>query len=275
MIEQRTFLKNAMAAGTGALFTTARARAAEAPPETTRVRLFKFPGICLAPTYIAEDLLRAEGFTDVQYLESPKGFLDLYDRLASARSISPSGTAFRSSRRSTRGDRSCSWPASTRDATSSSPRHASRRFVISRTGRSPCRTGARRPRSWPPCWPTSASITARTCISSSTPRRIHRAPGRGKDRRGHGHSADQSGAPREKDRPRGGGDRRRSSLVAVFLLHARGQQGLRPESTRWRRSVYCARSSRPINSAPRSPSAWRAPSSTEGSRSVTTMRSRR
>jgi hypothetical protein len=35
MIRRRTFLKSAMAAGTGALFTTSAARAAEAPPETT------------------------------------------------------------------------------------------------------------------------------------------------------------------------------------------------------------------------------------------------
>jgi NitT/TauT family transport system substrate-binding protein len=33
----------------------------------------KFPGICLAPQYVAEDLLRAEGFTDVQYVELPEG----------------------------------------------------------------------------------------------------------------------------------------------------------------------------------------------------------
>ncbi len=83
MIKRRAFLKGAMVAGTGAVLTPSRARAAEAPPETTRVRLFKFPGICLAPQYIAEDLLRAEGFTDVQYLDFPEGVLALYDRLAS------------------------------------------------------------------------------------------------------------------------------------------------------------------------------------------------
>jgi NitT/TauT family transport system substrate-binding protein len=82
MIGRRAFLKSAMAAGTGALFTTSGARAAEVPPETTGLRLFKFPGTCLAPAYIAEDLLRAEGFTDVQYLEFPD-LLALYDRLAS------------------------------------------------------------------------------------------------------------------------------------------------------------------------------------------------
>ena len=82
MIGRRALLKGGMAAGAGALFTTSRARAVEAPPETTRIRLFRWPGICLAPAYIAEDLLRAEGFTDVQYLEFPEGLLAVYDRLA-------------------------------------------------------------------------------------------------------------------------------------------------------------------------------------------------
>ncbi len=83
MIKRRAFLKSAMAAGIGGVFTPARARAAEGPPETTRVRLFKFPGICLAPSYIAEDLLRAEGFTDVQYLDFPEGASGVYERTSS------------------------------------------------------------------------------------------------------------------------------------------------------------------------------------------------
>ncbi len=57
--------------------------AAEPPPETTRLRFFKFPGICLAPQYVAEGLLRAEGFTDVQYLEFPEGAKGVYDRVGS------------------------------------------------------------------------------------------------------------------------------------------------------------------------------------------------
>ena len=47
----------------------ARRAAAEPPPEVTRIRIAKVPAICLAPLYVAEDLLRAEGFTDVQYVE--------------------------------------------------------------------------------------------------------------------------------------------------------------------------------------------------------------
>jgi NitT/TauT family transport system substrate-binding protein len=42
--------------------------AVEPPPETTRIRLHKIPGICIAPQYVAEALLKAEGFTDVQYV---------------------------------------------------------------------------------------------------------------------------------------------------------------------------------------------------------------
>jgi NitT/TauT family transport system substrate-binding protein len=41
---------------------------AEAPPETTRLRLAWTGSTCQAPQYVAEDLLRAEGFTDVQYV---------------------------------------------------------------------------------------------------------------------------------------------------------------------------------------------------------------
>jgi NitT/TauT family transport system substrate-binding protein len=40
----------------------------EPPPETTRLRLSKVPTACLAPQYVAEELLRAEGFTEVEYI---------------------------------------------------------------------------------------------------------------------------------------------------------------------------------------------------------------
>jgi NitT/TauT family transport system substrate-binding protein len=43
--------------------------AQEAPPETTTIRLTQIPGICIAPQYVAEELLKAEGFVDVQYVE--------------------------------------------------------------------------------------------------------------------------------------------------------------------------------------------------------------
>jgi NitT/TauT family transport system substrate-binding protein len=46
-----------------------RAPALEPPPETTTVRLAKQPVICFAPQYVLEGLLRAEGFTEIRYVD--------------------------------------------------------------------------------------------------------------------------------------------------------------------------------------------------------------
>jgi NitT/TauT family transport system substrate-binding protein len=43
--------------------------AAEPPPETTTVRLTELSALCWAPQYVAEELLRDEGFTEVQYVK--------------------------------------------------------------------------------------------------------------------------------------------------------------------------------------------------------------
>ena len=40
--------------------------------ETSTIRLVKIPGICVAPQYVAEDLLKAEGFTTVEYFDAPR-----------------------------------------------------------------------------------------------------------------------------------------------------------------------------------------------------------
>jgi NitT/TauT family transport system substrate-binding protein len=47
--------------------------AAEPPPEIRRIRLIEVPGICIAPQYVAKDLLLSEGFTEVQYFKIPSG----------------------------------------------------------------------------------------------------------------------------------------------------------------------------------------------------------
>jgi len=47
------------------LIGSERASAQEAPPEVTTVRLAKVSGICIAPQYVAEELLKIEGFSDV------------------------------------------------------------------------------------------------------------------------------------------------------------------------------------------------------------------
>lgn len=67
---RREFLTNFGLAGTTALLGLERnAIAAEPPPETTRLRLVQTPSICLAAEYMAEEFLRSEGFTDVQYVK--------------------------------------------------------------------------------------------------------------------------------------------------------------------------------------------------------------
>jgi len=43
------------------------------PPEITTIRLAKNPSICIAPQYVVSDLLNAEGFTNVVYVESDAG----------------------------------------------------------------------------------------------------------------------------------------------------------------------------------------------------------
>jgi NitT/TauT family transport system substrate-binding protein len=68
---RRRFLTALSAAGAAGLVRAPRSRAAEGLPETTTVRLVRDPGICLAPQYAAEELLRAEGLTDIRYLEAP------------------------------------------------------------------------------------------------------------------------------------------------------------------------------------------------------------
>ena len=71
-LKRRDFARGLAAAGAaGCLGVRASATSADAPPETTRIRIAKVPAICLAAQYVAEDLLRAEGFTDVQYVEMP------------------------------------------------------------------------------------------------------------------------------------------------------------------------------------------------------------
>jgi NitT/TauT family transport system substrate-binding protein len=66
---RREFLKGVSLAATAALLGLyGDALAAEPPPETTKLTLARSPTACWAPLYLAEELLRSEGFTDVQYV---------------------------------------------------------------------------------------------------------------------------------------------------------------------------------------------------------------
>src|SRR5713101_998735 len=68
---RREFLNALSLAGTaGLLGLRPESAAAEPPPETTRLRIpWISPRICRSPEWIAEELLRADGFTDVQYIQ--------------------------------------------------------------------------------------------------------------------------------------------------------------------------------------------------------------
>ena len=70
---RRRFLINAAFAGAAGLTGPPRALAAETPLETTAVHLFKSENLCVAPQFVAEELLRAEGFTEIRYLDVPPG----------------------------------------------------------------------------------------------------------------------------------------------------------------------------------------------------------
>jgi NitT/TauT family transport system substrate-binding protein len=77
---RRDFLAGLSATGAAGLLGAGRPFANEGPPETTtiRIRVEDAPplivggvaenALCLAPTLITEDLLRAEGFTDIRYV---------------------------------------------------------------------------------------------------------------------------------------------------------------------------------------------------------------
>ena len=63
---RRRFVRSAAVAGASTLLPVNAASVAdEAPPETPQLRLLWSAVICLAPQYVAEELLRAEGFTEI------------------------------------------------------------------------------------------------------------------------------------------------------------------------------------------------------------------
>ena len=75
MNERRRIVMQGLAAA-GAMGLSGRfatPASAEPPPETARIRLPKVPTACLAPQYVAEELLRAEGFTQIEYVAQAGG----------------------------------------------------------------------------------------------------------------------------------------------------------------------------------------------------------
>jgi NitT/TauT family transport system substrate-binding protein len=70
---RRHFLASLAATGAAGLIGAPESRAQDGRLETTTVRIAKTAGICVAPNYVADELLRAEGFTDIRYVETVPG----------------------------------------------------------------------------------------------------------------------------------------------------------------------------------------------------------
>src|SRR6516162_7583289 len=70
---RRQFLAGLSLAGAAGVLDPRPTRAAQPGLETTSVRIASLDGICIAPQYVAEELLRAEGFTDVRYVRLTPG----------------------------------------------------------------------------------------------------------------------------------------------------------------------------------------------------------
>jgi NitT/TauT family transport system substrate-binding protein len=69
MQTRRRFLSTLSLAGAARLLHASSALAADRELETTVVRFMRTPSLCHAPQFVAEELLRAEGFTEIRYLD--------------------------------------------------------------------------------------------------------------------------------------------------------------------------------------------------------------
>jgi NitT/TauT family transport system substrate-binding protein len=70
---RRRFLGTLSSAGAAGLIGAPNSSAQDGRLETTTVRLAKITGICIAPQYVADELLRAEGFTDIRFVATDAG----------------------------------------------------------------------------------------------------------------------------------------------------------------------------------------------------------
>src|SRR5215471_251341 len=66
---RRRLLGTAASAGFGCMLPSLGARASEPKLETTTIKLPRAPAICTMPQMITEQLLQAEGFTDIRFVD--------------------------------------------------------------------------------------------------------------------------------------------------------------------------------------------------------------
>jgi NitT/TauT family transport system substrate-binding protein len=67
---RRRFLTLASTAGGASLVRPPPALGAGRALETTTLRFTRTPALCVAPLYVAEELLHAEGFSDIRYVDT-------------------------------------------------------------------------------------------------------------------------------------------------------------------------------------------------------------
>jgi NitT/TauT family transport system substrate-binding protein len=72
--DRRRFLSSLALAGAAGFLGSGRTLAAESPPEITTIRFEKDGTTCLAPQ-VFQELLHAEGFTDIQYVDATEAHL--------------------------------------------------------------------------------------------------------------------------------------------------------------------------------------------------------
>ena len=70
---RRDFLASASLVAAAGALGARPLHAAEGPPETTTIRLPQDPSVCVVPAYVADDLLRAEGFSEIHYMPTVAG----------------------------------------------------------------------------------------------------------------------------------------------------------------------------------------------------------
>src|ERR1700740_2375510 len=70
MQTRRHFLTTLSVAGAAGFLRSRPTVAAEGPLDTTTVRIANRHSLCNAPQHVAEELLRAEGFTEIRYIET-------------------------------------------------------------------------------------------------------------------------------------------------------------------------------------------------------------
>jgi hypothetical protein len=162
--DRRCFLAALSSAGATGLLGISKSSAQEVPPETTTIRLTKIPGICVAPQYVAEELLKAEGFTEIKYVELEAA--DVHAAFAAAKVDVSMAFVAPFIMQVDAAVRSCCSAASTRDVSSYSVPSACGLFMTSRGARSPCQVSRRPIMCFSPAWPLTSELIRNAILNS-------------------------------------------------------------------------------------------------------------